>query len=109
MTKRKLKPPSWVTLGFLALTAERADGRVLAVVVSPTDLVVMGFEVHNLPKRGVGGVEAANAVFGSHAHKVIGQAVSMAEVVALANHYVGAWLESDAAAAALCNCGEIAT
>jgi hypothetical protein len=107
VTKRKVRPPAWSMVALLTLTAQRPDGPVLAVMVSPSDYVVIAFEVREPPKRGATDVEAATAVFGAHAHKVVGQAVSMAAAVALANHYVAAWLESDAAAAELCKCVEI--
>jgi len=107
MTKRKARPPTWLSMSLLVLTAQRADGLVLAVMVSTSDFVVMGFEVAS-PKRGVTDLEAASAVFASHAHKVIGQAATLGEGVALAERYTQAWLESDAAAA-LCACGEIRT
>jgi hypothetical protein len=110
MTKRKVRPPAWSSVALLTLTGQRGvDGPVLAVMVSPSDCVVIAFEVQNPPARGASEVEAASAVFAAHAHKVIGKAVSMGEAVALANHYMGAWLESDEAAAELCRCTEIGT
>jgi len=110
MTKRKIRPPSWSAVSLLALGCERpTDGRLLAVMVSPTDFVVMAFEVHNPPARGSSDVEAAGAIFAAHAHKVVGQAVSFAAAVMLAESYATAWLESDAAAETLCACREIGT
>jgi len=110
MTKRKIRPPSWSAVSLLALGCERpSDGRLLAVMVSPSDFVVMAFEVHDPPARGSSDVEAASAVFAAHAHKVVGQGVSFAAAVMLAESYAAAWLESDAAAATLCKCTEIAT
>jgi len=110
MTKRKVRPPAWSAISLLTLSAgPRADGRLLAVMASPSDFVVMAFEVHNPPKRGSSDAEAAAAVFAAHAHKVVGQAVSLPAAVLLAEQYVQAWLESDAAALALCTCTEIDT
>ncbi len=108
MTKRKVRPPQWSSVALLTLTATRGtDGPVLAVMVSPGEFVVIAFEVLEPPRRGASSAEAASAVFSAHAHKVIGQAVSMPAAVALAESYVAAWLESDAKAAELCACREI--
>lgn len=108
MTKRKVRPPEWSAVSLLTLTTQRgAGGPVLAVMVSPGDFVVIAFEVLEPPRRGASNVEAATAVFSAHAHKVIGQAVSMSAAVSLAESYAAAWLESDAKAAELCACGEI--
>lgn len=105
MTKRKLRPPTWLAVSLLSLTAQRPGGLVLAVMVSVDDFVVVAFET-SAPSPGSTNAEAAAAIFGSHAHKVIGQGVSLAGGVAIAERYAAAWLVSDEAAA-LCGCGEI--
>lgn len=104
----KVRPPVWQAISLLTLTASRSSGPVLAVMVSPADFVVIAFEVLAPPSRGASELEAAAAVFGSHSHKVVGQSLSLSAGVALAESYAAAWLESDAACAALCACGEIA-
>lgn len=108
MTKRKVRPPQWSSVALLTLTAQRgADGPVLAVMVSPADFVVIAFEAFQPARRGASDVEAVSSVFAAHNHKVLGQAVSMAAAVELAEKYTAAWLESSARAAELCACGEI--
>lgn len=106
MTKRKQRPPEWRAVSLLTLAVVRqADRRMLALLVDVSDFTIVAFETGE-PPRGATGLEAAAAVFGSHAHKVVGQGTSLAQGVALAELYASAWVESDEAAER-CRCGEI--
>lgn len=107
MTKKKVRLPTWSALSLLMLTCRRADGRALALLLNVDDFTVLALEALE-PERGATGIEAASAVFASHAHKVVGQRRTLAEAAVLAEDYASNWVAGDeGAAAALCDCGEI--
>jgi hypothetical protein len=103
MTRRKVRRPIWASLSILALTCERASGRVLLVAVEVGSHVVTAIETE-MPRGS--GLQAVETIFSNHAHKVLGQATTLSEAIELAERYATAWLHSDEAAAA-CSCGEI--
>lgn len=94
---------AWSIASQLTLQTRRADGLMLAIMISTENGAVLAFQAAPPP---TGGLAGAQSVLDDHAHQLLGQLLPLSKAMEFAEQCAAAWVVG--APFPACTCGEIA-